>query len=279
VRVEDPIHLVYLSSPASEPVVSYPRNLVVVEEGGRAPVVESYVGAGSGSFSCALTEIALAAEAELDHVKLVQGAGSHIGSHSVSQASASVMSSHSISLGGDLTRNDLRVSLDGEGARCSLDGLYLARGREIVDNHLRIDHVSPDCVSAQLYKGVLDDAARAVFNGRVVVAPGAQKTDARQSNRNLLLSDAAKVNSNPQLEIFADDVRCTHGSAVGRLDEEAVFYLRSRGVGRREAENLLTHAFAAEVVESIGIAIVRQRLEAILGQRLPLGQGTTEGEP
>jgi Fe-S cluster assembly protein SufD len=281
VVVEQMIHLLFVSTRRTDPAASYPRNLVVIEDGARAVVVETHAAADSASFSCPLTEIVLAEGAFLEHVKLVEdtAVGSHIGAQHVRQARGSELSSHSISLGGELVRNDLRVSLEGENAQCSLGGLYLAQDRQTVDNHLRVEHNSANCSSSQLYKGVLDDAARAVFNGRVVVAPGAQKTDARQSNRNLLLSDRAKVNSNPQLEIFADDVRCTHGSVVGRLDEEAVFYLRSRGIGRREAENLLTHAFAAEVVESIGVAAVRERLQGVLGDRLPLVNGVAEKQP
>jgi Fe-S cluster assembly protein SufD len=166
-------------------------------------------------------------------------------------------------------RSDLAVTLGGAGADATLEGLYLTSGRQHVDNHLLVRHSVPSCTSRQLYKGILDGSSRAVFNGRIVVDKGAQKTDARQSNRNLLLSSAALVQSNPQLEILADDVRCTHGSTIGRLDEDAVFYLRSRGLDRASAESLLTWAFAAEVVEGVRVPELRDRLRRAVAARLP----------
>jgi Fe-S cluster assembly protein SufD len=180
--------------------------------------------------------------------------------------------STSIDVGGALVRSDVGARLDGEGGHVSLNGLYLTDGRRHVDNQIRVHHAKPHCTSQQLYKGILDGRSRAVFNGRIVVDPGAQKTNAEQSNRNLLLSDGALVHSNPQLEILADDVRCTHGSTVGRLDEDALFYLRSRGIDRAAAESLLTYAFAAEVVGRIQPEAVRTRLEEYLFARLPRGE-------
>jgi Fe-S cluster assembly protein SufD len=180
--------------------------------------------------------------------------------------------SHSITLGGGLVRNDLGGVLDAEGSDLTLNGLYLATGRQHIDNHMRVDHAKPHCTSHELYKGVLEGHARTVFNGLIYVHPDAQKTDAKQSNQNLLLSPDAMANSNPQLEIFADDVRCTHGSTVGQLDDDAIFYLRSRGIGKEAARSLLTYAFASELVAGIRVDVLRAELEEFLFHRLPKGE-------
>jgi Fe-S cluster assembly protein SufD len=214
----------------------------------------------------------------LRHVRLQEesAAATQLGLQQVRLERDATLSSHAVVLGGGLTRTEVDATLDGEGADCGLDGLYLVDGRRHVDHNVLVRHARPHGSSRQLYKGVLEGRARAVFNGRIVVDHGAQRTDARQANRNLLLSDDALVNSNPQLEIFADDVRCTHGSTVGRLDQEAVFYLRSRGIGRAAAESLLTYAFAAEVVQRIPVEEVRERLERHLFARLPRGEVVRE---
>ena len=184
---------------------------------------------------------------------------------------SSNFSSHSISWGGGLVRNDVNAVLDGEGGEATLNGLYMVEGSQLVDNHMRVDHVAAHCDSHELYKGILDARSRSVFNGRIYVHPGAQKTDAKQTNRNLLLSHDALCNSNPQLEIFADDVKCTHGSTIGQLDELAIFYLRSRGIGEDAARSLLTYAFAADIVARIKVDAVRSDLEEFLFRRLPKG--------
>jgi Fe-S cluster assembly protein SufD len=188
------------------------------------------------------------------------------------QDRSSSLSSHSISLGGALVRNDVNALLDGPGSDTILNGLYMIGGRQFVDNHMRVEHAKPHCTSHELYKGVLDGKARAVFNGLIHVRHGAQKTDAKQSNRNLLLSPDAVANSNPQLEIFADDVRCTHGSTVGQLDDDAIFYLRSRGIGEDAARSLLTYAFASDIAERVKVPAVRRDLEEYLFTRLPKGE-------
>ena len=177
-----------------------------------------------------------------------------------------------LNVGAALSRTDIDAELNAPGAHATLDGLTLVEDSQHSDSQLKVRHAAPHCTSHELYKGILDGKSRAVFNGRIVVDPGAQKTDAIQSNRNLLLSAGALVNSNPQLEILADDVRCTHGSTVGRLDEEAIFYLRSRGIDRATAESLLTYAFAAEVVQEIPVTEVRERMERHLVERLPQGE-------
>jgi Fe-S cluster assembly protein SufD len=173
-----------------------------------------------------------------------------------------------MAMGGALARHNLHVRLNGENVEALMYGLYLTRGEQLVDNHTVIYHDQPNCRSWEVYKGVLDDRSRAVFNGKVFVKPEAQKTDAKQTNRNLLLSDSAKVNTKPQLEIFADDVKCTHGATVGRLDDVALFYARSRGVPAAEAQRLLTYAFAAEVIEEVALEPVRDELERLVRQRL-----------
>lgn len=253
--------------------VSYPRNLIVAGEGSQVTVVETYAGEGA-YFTCGVTEIVAGPGAVVDHYKVQRESREayHLATLQVYGDRASAISSHSISLGGGLVRNDVNALLDGEGIDCILNGLYLADGRQLVDNHMRVEHAKPHCASHELYKGILDGKARTVFNGLIHVHPGAQKTDAKQSNRNLLLSADAIANSNPRLEIFADDVRCTHGSTVGQLDADAVFYLRSRGIGEAAARSLLTYAFASDIVSRIKVEAVRHDLEEYLFARLPQGE-------
>jgi Fe-S cluster assembly protein SufD len=272
--VEQPIQLLFVSSVNQEPTANLPRNLIVAGASSQTTVVESYGSSRGKSLSCPVTEIVLGPNASLDHHVLhEEGDGrSHVAVRQASLDRDSSLVSTSIDVGGALVRSDVGARLDGEGGHVSLNGLYLTDGRRHVENQIRVHHAKPHCTSQQLYKGILDGKSRAVFNGRIVVDPGAQKTNAEQSNRNLLLSDGALVHSNPQLEILADDVRCTHGSTVGRLDEDALFYLRSRGIDRAAAESLLTYAFAAEVVGRIQLEGVRHRLEEYLFARLPRGE-------
>jgi Fe-S cluster assembly protein SufD len=271
--VERPIHLLYLSTASQPPLVSYPRNLVVAGEGSQVTVVETYAGEGA-YFSCGVTELVAGPGAVVDHYKVQHESRDayHLATLQVYGERASAISSHSISLGGLLVRNDVNALLAGEGIDCILNGLYLAGGRQLVDNHMRVEHAKPHCASHELYKGILDGKARSVFNGLIHVHPGAQKTDAKQSNRNLLLSPDAIANSNPRLEIFADDVKCTHGSTVGQLDDDAVFYLRSRGIGLDAARSLLTYAFASDILGRIKVEPVRHDLEEFLFARLPQGE-------
>jgi len=270
VELERPIQLVFVSGSEGRSTLSAPRILIVAEAASRATVVEQYLGDGGASLSCPVSEIVLAEDSVLDHVVVQEEeiSAHHLAVRQIRLAAASRYSAQTLSLGGALTRSDIGVVLDGEGVEASLDGLYLADGVQQADTHLTVRHARPDCSSHQLYKGILAGSARAVFNGRIIVDQDAQKTDANQSNRNLLLSDSATVHSNPQLEIFADDVRCTHGSTVGRLDEEAVFYLRSRGIARDEAIRMLTLAFAGEVLERVPVEALRERLELVVASRL-----------
>ncbi len=281
--VETPIHLLFLSSVAgdgedgdtSTPVVSYPRNLFVAGENSQSTIVETYAAFSAGAyFTCPVTEVVMEQAAVVDHYKVQHDSREsfHLSTLQVHQERDSNFFSHSISAGGDVTRNDVNAYLGGEGIECTLNGLYMVNGKQLVDNHMRVDHAFPNCNSYELYKGVLDGKAKSVFNGLIYVHQDAQNTDAKQSNRNLLLSEGALASSNPQLEIFADDVRCTHGSTVGQLDPEAIFYLRSRGIGEDAALSLLTYAFASDIVGRIKVEPVRKDLEEFLFERLPRGE-------
>jgi Fe-S cluster assembly protein SufD len=273
--LERPIHLLFLATGGEAPTAAFIRNLLVVDEHAQATVVESYAAAGVGLYwTNAVTEIVAGENAVLDHYK-VQREGlsaQHVATQQVHLERGANFSSHFLSLGGELVRQDVNARLVGEGVSAVLNGLYMARGTQHVDTHMQVDHVAAHCDSHELYKGILDGQARAVFNGLIHVYPGAQKTDAKQTNRNLLLSREALVNTNPQLLIFADDVKCTHGSTVGQLDAEAVFYLRSRGIGEAAAKSLLTYAFASDVVARVKPAALRADLESYLFNWLPMGE-------
>ena len=268
--IEQPVHLVFIATGKPDTVATL-RNLIVAGPGSKAQIVESYHSLDDAVYlTNTVTELIVGDGADIEHCKLEQESESayHMAGIYVSQHRDSRYSSHNIALGGRLVRNDLVVTLDEPGADCTLNGLYLTRGRQHVDNHTRIDHCKPRASSREWYKGVLDEHSRAVFNGRVVVHQDAQQTDARQSNHNLLLSNEAEADAQPQLEIYADDVKCAHGCTVGRLDEEAMFYLRSRAIDAPTARNLLIHAFAADVLQRIRIASVRRDLEEQLIGRL-----------
>jgi Fe-S cluster assembly protein SufD len=272
--MEQPINLVLVGTPTADPIAFFPRNLIVAGESSQVTVVEQYVTVGEGVYlTSPVTEIVAEDNAVVDHYKLQRESTEafHMATFQLRLGRDSNVSSHSISWGGGLVRNDVNAVLDGEGGEATLNGLYMVEGTQLVDNHMRVDHVAAHCDSHELYKGILEGKSRAVFNGRIYVHPGAQKTDAKQTNRNLLVSKDAICNSNPQLEIFADDVKCTHGSTVGQLDETAIFYLRSRGIGEEAARSLLIYAFAADIVERIKVAAVRRDLEEFLFRRLPKG--------
>ncbi len=272
-NLDMPIHIIFVStgSAGDDLTVSQPRTLVVAATGSRVRIVESYVSPGAGrSLSNAVTEIVLEDGATVEHTKLLleDEAAFHIGTTRVHQGRASAYTSFVLAAGDGLARNQLDVMLDDEGAACTLDGLYVPSGTQHIDNHTMIDHRMPHCTSRQLYKGVMSDHSRAVFNGKVVVRPGAQKTDAQQQNRNLLISDDATIDAKPQLEIFADDVKCTHGATVGQLDEDAYFYLLSRGIPAARARALLTYAFASDVLERVQLEPLRACLTHLLLERL-----------
>jgi Fe-S cluster assembly protein SufD len=285
-HVEEPIHCLYLSraTDSVQPEASFPRTLVVAEQNSQCQIIESFIGLpplggpvveGKGIyFTAPVTEFVVHENAVVDHYKLQKETleGKHMATQQVWLARSANYSSHSIQHGGQLVRTDVNAVLDGEGIECHLNGLYILAGKQHVDNHMLVEHVKPHCYSHELYKGILNERARAVFSGRIYVHKGAQKTDAVQNNRNLLLSKNAMVNSNPQLEIFADDVRCTHGSTTGHLEEEAMFYLRSRGIPLAAATSLLTYAFASEFIERVKFEPLKRDLNEFLFSRLPGGE-------
>ncbi|MHB8604457.1 MAG: Fe-S cluster assembly protein SufD [Thermoplasmatota archaeon] len=313
VVLEKPIHLLFLATSASEHALISPRNLLVVGGGARASVVETYAaippsrtepearpnvqerqrresergdaqrearsGSANGAYwTNAATEVTIGEGAHLEHAKVQRESESafHTATFHATQARASNLVSHSASFGGALVRNDLTDVFNGEGSTSELWGLFALRGAQVVDNHTRIDHAKPRCSSREVYKGVLDGRSRGVFFGRIYVRPDAQKTDAKQTNKNLLLSDEALVDSTPQLEIYADDVKCTHGSTTGQLEDEQVFYLRARGIDEPTARSMLTFAFARDVLSHVTHAPLRQQLEALFLERLPNGAGLSE---
>ena len=275
VSVELPVHLLFVSTKRDEPFLSTPRNLIVAGAGSRVSIVETYAGPENEVyFTNAVTEIVLGEGAVVEHDKLqIESMKAfHVGAIHVRQSAKSIYTANSISLGGSLVRNTVGAVLDGEYGECTLNGLSLATGSQIVDNHTTIDHAKPNCVSHELYKSILDGASRGVFNGKIYVRKDAQKTDAKQTNKTLLLSDDATIDTKPQLEIFADDVKCTHGATVGQLDEEQVFYLRSRGIGFEQARDVLTFAFAGDVIQRVHIDPLRDQIEGMINSRLRRGR-------
>ena len=275
VQVAEPVHLVFLATGNGGPAfVTHPRNLIVVGAGSECSVVEHYLGVGEKSyFNNPVTEVAVGENANLDHYRLQEEspAAHHVSTLEILQKSNSVVRTMSADLGGRLTRNDLNVVLGGEGAYASLDGIFVVGGEQLVDNHTRIEHAAPHCGSREIYKGILGGRSRGVFRGRIVVHPGAQKTDSVQTNNNLLLSDRALVNTKPQLEIYADEVKCTHGATIGQLDREAIFYMRSRGIDEDMANSILTYGFAEDVIRRVRLDGLRDRINSLLFERLPQG--------
>jgi len=265
--IEEPIHLLFVSTAEASPTLSHPRTLILVEENAQATLIESYAGtAGHVYFTNAVTEVILGENAVVDHYKVQRESerAYHIATMQVSLARSANFSSHSIGLGGLLVRNDANAYLGGEGIVCTLNGVYLGKGKQLIDNHTAIDHAMPHCDSHEIYKGILDDDSRGVFNGKIFVREDAQKTDAKQTNQTLLLSPTAQIDTKPQLEIFADDVKCTHGATIGQLNPEALFYLRARGIAKADALALLTYAFASDIVSRIKVEAIRAQLDHVL---------------
>lgn len=276
-RLASPIHLLFLSPASSTAVVSHPRVIVVAERDSQATIIETHTGEAS-YFTNAVTDIRLEANAQVRHdrVQLDSARAFHLATIVARQQRDSRLQSSAVSLGAALARTEVRTVLDGEGSECELDGLYLGSGEQHVDHHTEIDHRTPRTTSQELYKGILDDRASGVFNGKVFVRPNAIKSDARQLNKNLLLSDTAEVDTKPQLEIFADDVKCSHGATIGRLDEDALFYLRSRGLDPATARSVLIYAFANEMIRRIPTLSLQRRLGALLEGRLSIPGGSAE---
>ncbi len=272
VRVPEPVHFLFLMSPAARPVMAHPRNLIIAGENAGVTVVEQYAGRGdSGYFVNSVTDIAVGRNATIAHYRLQEEgpAACHVAALRARQGAGSRFAAHSASFGALLSRHDIHAVLDGEGAECMLNGLYLGSGRQHVDHFTTIDHAKPSGVSREYYNGILNDRARGVFRGRLIVRRDAQKTDARQTNRNLLLSRESEADSRPQLEIHADDVKCTHGATIGPLDEEKLFYIRSRGIDETSAKGLLTFAFAGEILRRFDLPVFRGALEEKLLAWLP----------
>jgi Fe-S cluster assembly protein SufD len=264
--IETPIHIVTLTGSDAGAVTSHPRVLVVAGADSRARIAHTFIGnKGATYFTNSVAEVVVGEGANLDYYTDQRESESafHVANLQAVVAAKGVFSSHAFLIGAKITRHDIGIALKGEGADCTMNGVYLADGDRLMDTHTSLDHAMPHCTSHELYKGILGGKARAVFNGRIIVRLDAQKTDAKQTNRALLLSDEATINSNPQLEIFADDVKCTHGAAVGQLDEEAMFYLMARGLTRVAARDMMLHAFAGEVLDGLKIPALRDQIESI----------------
>ncbi len=270
--VESPIHVVFVSTPGVEPTATHPRMLVLAGSNSQARLVESYVSTEAGpTFTNAVTEVVLGDGAIVDHYKVLRESvdALHVGNMDVHLAATANFSSLAITLGGGFVRNEVVALLDGEGGECTLNGLYLVDGERLVDNHTTMDHAKAHCASHEMYKGILAGKGRGVFNGKIIVRQDAQKTDAKQSNKALLLSEDSQINTKPQLEILADDVKCTHGATVGQLDAEQLFYLQARGIGREDAHHMLIHAFASDVLNRVRIPELQATLETVLRAQLP----------
>lgn len=269
-EVADPIHVLFEGGDGTDPTAVHPRLLVEVGTGASATLVEEYAGTdGSRLWTNAVTEIAVAENASLRHHRIQRDAVTafHVGVAAVRLERDASYRSTSIALGGGLARLDLRVALAGPGADCGLDGLFTPAGKQVVDHHTYIDHLAEHTTSRQLYKGILAGSSRGVFNGRIFIHEGAQKTVAEQSNQNLLLSERALVHTNPQLRIYADDVKCRHGATVGQVDRNKLFYLRTRGLDEAAAREILVRAFASEILARVGEQDLRERLERLLVER------------
>ena len=276
VEVAEPLQILFLSTSTdiAAPVVTHPRVLVVAERLARIVLVESYAGDGV-YWTNAVTEMVVGdgARADLYRIQRESERACHVGTTHAHQGRDSVVNVHPVSFGAALARHDIAVVLDGEGGRCLLNGLYLGNGSQHVDHHTVIDHAKPHCESHEYFNGVIDDRARSVFAGRIVVRPGAQRTDSKQTNNNLLLSTEARADSQPQLEIYADDVKCTHGATLGPIDEKALFYLASRGLGGDEGRAMLTYGFGAEILGRMDVPALREQLDGIVQGRLLGGAG------
>ncbi|MGA2961788.1 MAG: Fe-S cluster assembly protein SufD [Candidatus Korobacteraceae bacterium] len=277
--IEGAIHLLFVSTETDTPAMSHPRNLIVAEEDSQAAIVEDYVSLGSGVAFCnSATEVVASDNAVLSHYMIEQ---EHTQTFNVStlriqQGRSANVASHSVLVGGALVRNNVHPVLAGEGSECLINGLFVGSGRQHIDNYMLVEHVSPHCGSRQFYNGILDDRAHGVFHGRIIVHKDAQKTDAKQTNRNLLLSDDAQIDTKPQLEIYADDVKCTHGATIGQIEADALFYLRSRGIDEASARRILLVAFANECLERMKEGGIRKHVEKLINERV-LQMATVRG--
>jgi len=271
VLIEKPIHILYVSADGNEPWVAHPRNLMIAGPGSQAALIETHIGLGNGVyFNNVVTEIVAEENAHVNYVKVQHESETafHVASVVAYAARNAALQTNSIQFGARLGREDLTTVLDGEGAESYLYGLYVTNGQQLIDNHTAIDHAQPHCSSREFYKGILDGKSTGVFNGKILVRKDAQKTDSKQSDKNLLLSESATINTKPQLEIFADDVKCTHGATIGQIDPEAVFYLRSRGLALEDARNVLIVAFGEEILNHVKFEPYRKVLKAALTHKM-----------
>ncbi len=269
--VEQPIHLLFISTATEAGATSNPRNFIIAGKNSKVTVLESYVcTADAAYFTNAVTDLWLDEGAVVEHAKFQDESLSafHVAAVRASLARNCNLISHSIATGAQLSRNNIRTSLAGEGVECVLNGLYLTRDEQLADHHMVVEHAQPHCNSHEYYNGILDGKSKGVFHGRILVRQAAQKTDAKQTNKNLLLSDDATVDTKPQLEIYADDVKCTHGATIGQLNDESIFYLRARGIGAERARRMLIHAFAGEIIERVRHTATREELDKLVWDRL-----------
>ena len=271
VSIVEPVQFIFVSTAKQSGETIQPRNLIVAGAGSKATVIESYISADTTAyFTNVVTEIVAGGNAALEYLKFQDEAAEafHLATIAAELGRASNVKIHSFALGAKLSRNNIRVNLAGEGLECILNGLYLTRDEQLADHHMIVEHAQPHCASHEYFNGILDDKSKGVFHGRIFVRPIAQKTDAKQTNKNLLLSDDATIDTKPQLEIYADDVKCTHGATVGQLNDESIFYLRSRGIGKDTARRMLIHAFAGEIIARVKCDSVREELDKIVSERL-----------
>jgi Fe-S cluster assembly protein SufD len=272
VAVETPIYVLYVTVPGDGPTMNHPRNLIIAEESSQVTVVEDYVSLGEGvTFSNAATELVAGDNANVSHYMIVREGEQayNFSTLRIQQGRHANVATHSLLLSGALVRNNVHPVLAGEGSECLINGLFMANGRQHMDNYMLVEHASPHCDSRQFYNGILNGQSHGVFHGRIIVHKDAQKTDAKQTNRNLLLSDDAQIDTKPQLEIYADDVKCTHGATIGQFDDNALFYLRSRGLAEAAARHVLLLAFANECLDRMNSTQVRDHLEKLVVAGLP----------
>ena len=272
VVLESPIHLLFISTAHETPTVSHPRNLIVAGENSQATIVENYVSLGSGEKALCntVTELVAGDHSVISHymIEREDEKAFNVSTLRIQQGRAADIASHSVLVGGALVRNNVHPVLAGEGGECLINGLFVGRNRQHLDNYMLVEHASPHCGSRQFYNGILDGHAHGVFHGRIIVHKDAQKTDAKQTNRNLLLSDTAQIDTKPQLEIYADDVKCTHGATIGQIEENSLFYLRSRGIDEASARRLLLFAFASECLDRMKAGPARTYVENLIRQNL-----------
>ena len=269
--VPEPVQLIHVSTASQSGATIQSRNVIIAEANSQLTVIESYVAAGgAGYFTNAVTELVAGDHAVVELLKFQDEAPDafHLATLHGKFGRASNVRVHSFALGAKLSRNSIRTNLAGEGLECILNGLYLTRGEQLADHHMIVEHAQPHCASHEYFNGILDDRSKGVFHGRILVHPISQKTDAKQTNKNLLLSDDATADTKPQLEIYADDVKCTHGATIGQLNDESIFYLRSRGIGPETARRMLIHAFAGEIIERIRHEAAREELNHLVWERL-----------